>query len=103
MGSAQPSPRTVADVGDVVPKGSSDEQLAMDYRRNWMQAMGAPQSEIDEYCNPELHPANLREELENLEALGDLDSLGLTREDLKALSAKHAAQPVEIPRAVFTA
>ena len=49
-------------------ESKSDSDRAMELRATWMRAMGVSEVEIVEFCNPEMHPADLAEETANLSA-----------------------------------
>lgn len=41
---------------------------AMEVRRQWMKQMGVPDDEINEFCDNAAYPADVRRELQDLEA-----------------------------------
>lgn len=51
------------------------ENAAMELRRRWMKARGMDHAEIEEACDPQRYPANLKEEIENIKAQERLDHM----------------------------
>jgi hypothetical protein len=74
----------------------SDQDQALKIRATWMRDLGLPAEEIAEFCNPDLYPANLEEECENLRAAQRNAGRGLTNTDLDELARKYPP-PTEWP------
>src|SRR6516165_992132 len=60
--------KTVGGKTIMVALPSCEEQAKLT-RTAWMRLAGLPAGEIAEYCNLELYPADLAEEIENLRAI----------------------------------
>ncbi len=96
MGSAKLSPivaarscplqQVVAMGGSGAMKGTgkSEQELALILRAKWMRATGVSEEEIAEYSDPVLHPIDLAEELENVQALEN--RAAMSRSELERLT-----------------
>lgn len=74
LGTKATKTKPVVSEGVAMDSKPSDQESAMAVRVAWMRLMGMPEDEIAECCDPQLYPANLAEELKELEAMKRIKS-----------------------------